>query len=187
MLAAHGSKEEKMRIFAFILTLSLVSGCATMNDAMTPSLAEFKDDFDGSMVVRQSPVSSSSSLSEGWHTLGFEWNQKTPDIIFITAGTNGIVNITDVVFNADGQIISSIKPASTITEYGQWSTRRFAMSWENFLKVANAKSVKMKVARINDYTVSSFGPNHSKAIVNTKIPPFVEKVRGLRSGVGKQN
>jgi hypothetical protein len=175
-----------VRVFAWILAISLVAGCATMNDALMPSLSVIKDDFNGSTIVRQYPVSSSSSLSEGWHTLGFEWIQKTPDTIFITAGTNGIVNITDVAFNADGQVISSIKPASTITEYGQWSTRRFAMSWEDFLKVANAKSVKMKVVRINDYTVSSFGFDHSEAIVNTKIPPFVEKVRELRSGVEKK-
>ncbi len=176
-----------MKRSVLVLAVLLVAGCATMNDAMTPSLSVIKDDFDGSLVLRQSPVSSSSSLGEGWHTLGFEWNQKNPDTVFITAGTNGIVNITDVAFNADGQVISSIKPASTITEYGQWSTRRFSMSWEDFLKIATAKSVKMKVVRINDYTVSSFGPEHSGAIVNTKIQPFVDKVRELRSIAGKQN
>jgi len=174
-----------MRNIVLMLVAVLVAGCASMNDAMTPSISITKDDFDGSLIVRQPPVSSSSSLSEGWHTLGFEWNQKNPDTIFITAGTNGTVNITDVAFNADGQVISSIKPASTITEYGQWSTRRFSMSWEDFLKVASAKSVKMKVVRINDYTVSSFGPEHSGAIVNTKIQPFVEKVVELKSTSGK--
>ena len=173
-----------MRVFAWVLAVFLVTGCATMNSALTPSLSVIKDDFDGSTIVRQSPVSSSSGLREGWHVLGFEWSQKTPDTIFITVGTNGIVNITDVAFNADGQVITNIKPASTITEYGQWSTRRFSMSWEDFMKLVNAKSVKMKVARINDYTVSSFGPGHSGAIVNTKLPPFVEMVRELRSGAG---
>jgi hypothetical protein len=48
-----------------------------------------KDDFDGSIIVRQTPVSASSSMSEAWHTLGFSWNQKTPNIIYITAGTVG--------------------------------------------------------------------------------------------------
>lgn len=176
-----------MRNAVLVLAVLLITGCATMNDAMTPSLSIIKDDFDGSLIVRQSPVSASSGFGEGWHTLGFEWNQKDPDTIFITVGANGIVNITDVAFNADGQVISNIKPASAITEYGQWSTRRFSMPWEDFLKIADAKSVKMKVVRINDYTVSSFGPDHSGAIVNTKIPPFVEKVRELRSARGKQN
>lgn len=174
-----------MKNILILLAVLLVAGCATMNDAMTPSLSVIKDDFDGSLVLRQSPVSSSSSLGEGWHTLGFEWNQKNPDTIFVTVGTNGIVNINGVAFNADGQIITNIKLASKITEYGQWSTRRFSMSWEDFLKIANAKSVKMKVVKINDYTVSSFGPEHSGAIVNTKISPFVTKVRELRSTGGK--
>lgn len=174
-----------MKHMTYLLMLLLFTGCASLNDSLTPSMSVMKDDFDGSIVVRQSPVSSSSGMSEGWHTLGFEWNQKSPDIIFITAGTNGTVNITDVEFNADGKIISDIKMASIITEYGKWSTRRFSMPWSDFLKIANAKSVKMKVVKLNSYTVSSFGSANSGAVVNTKIPPFVEKVRELRTGVTK--
>jgi len=169
-----------MKMVIYLLVALVFSGCASMNDSLTPSMSVVKDDFDGSIIVRQAPVSAASSMSEGWHTLGFEWNQKTPDIIYITAGTNGTVNITDVEFNADGNIISNIKTASTLTEYGKWSTRRFSMSWNDFLKITNAKSVKMKVVQINDYTVSSFGPENSGAIVNTKIPPFLKKVQELR-------
>jgi hypothetical protein len=61
--------------------------------------------------------------------------------------------------------------------------RRFAMSWQDFLKIANAKSVKMKLVRLDEYTVSSFGPEHP-AVVNTRVAPFVEKVRELRSIAG---
>jgi len=170
-----------LRAAVVLLGVLLSSGCASVNDAMTPSLSVFKDDFDGSTIVRQSPVSSSSSLSEGWHTLGFEWNQKTPDTVFITAGTNGITNVTDVAFNVDGQVISNIKPVSTITEYGSWSTRRFHMPLEDFLKVANGKSVKMKLTRNNDYSVSSFGTEVSGAVVSSKLPPFVGKLKELQS------
>jgi hypothetical protein len=162
------------------LVVCLLSACASMNDSMTPSAQTMKDDFDGSVVVRQEPVSSASSLSEAWQTLGFDWNQKTPDVVYVTAGAQGVVNITALAFNADGRIIDSIKPASALTEYGKWSTRRFAMTWQDFLVVANAKSVKMRVTRINDYTVSSFGPEHSGATVNSKIAPFVAKVSELR-------
>lgn len=170
----------KLRTIVTLVVL-FVSGCASMNDAMTPSLSVTKDDFDGTTIIRQSPVSSSSGLGEGWHTLGFEWSKKTPDTVFVTVGTNGIVNITDVAFNADGQIISNIKPASTITEYGQWSTRRFHMALDDFMKVANAKIVKMKVIRINDYSVSSFGTEVSGAVVNTKFQPFLSKLSELRA------
>ncbi len=169
-----------MKIIIYLIVAMVFFGCASINDSLTPSMSVVKDDFDGSIIVRQSPVSATSSMSEGWHTLGFEWNQKTSDIIYITAGTNGTVNITDVEFNADGNIISNIKTASTLTEYGKWSTRRFSMPWDDFLKITNAKSVKMKVVQINNYTVSSFGPANSGAIVNKKISPFLKKVQELR-------
>ena len=87
------------RIATMLLAGLLVAGCASMNNAMTPSSHVMTDDFDGTAIIRQAPVSSSSSLAEGWHTLGFEWGQKTPDLVFITAGTNGITNVTDVAFN----------------------------------------------------------------------------------------
>ncbi|HYS75009.1 MAG TPA: hypothetical protein VEM38_02815 [Burkholderiales bacterium] len=173
-----------------LLELALV-GCAAvptdvslLQDSAIPSLSVIKDEFDGSAIVQQVPVSSSSSLAEGWHALGFEWHQKTPEIIFVTAGAIGSVTLTDLAFNADGELISRIKPASAGTEYGSSSTRRFAMSWQDFLKIANAKSVKMKLVRLDEYTVSSFGPEHPEAVVNTRIAPFVEKVRELRSSAG---
>jgi len=131
--------------------------------------------------VRQQPVSAASGLSDAWHTLGFEWSQKTPNVVYVTAGVQGITNIFDLAFNADGQVVDNLKTASAQTEYGQWSTRRFAMSWGEFLSVANAKEVKMRVSRANDYTVSSFGPAHPNALVNTKLAPFVAKVRDLRA------
>lgn len=168
-------------------TIVLIAGCGAtgtaLNDAMSPSMQIFKDDFDGATIVRQEPVSAADGPSEAWHTLGFEWSQKTPDLIYITVGVHGVANITEVAFNADGQILENIKTASAHTEYGKWSTRRFVMPWPLFLAVANAKSVKMKVVRLNDYGVSSFGPNHSWAIVNSKIPPFVGKVHELRGTV----
>lgn len=174
-----------MKLFSYILVVLMFAGCASVNDSLTPPMSVNKDDFDGSIIVRQSPVSAASSISEGWHTLGFEWNQNSPNTIFITAGTNGSVNITDVQFNVDGKIISNIKTASTLTEYDKWSTRRFSMSWSDFLEIANAKSVKMKVVQINSYTVSSFGPEHSGAVVNAKIPPFIKKVQELLSGASQ--
>jgi hypothetical protein len=170
-----------MRLIALLSCALVTAGCASVRDSLTPSASVMKDDFDGATIVRQSPVSASGNISEGWHTLGFEWNQKTPDTVYIVAGTNGRVNVTEVAFNADGKVISQIQPASALTEYGSWSTRRFAMSWQDFLAIANAKSVKMRLVRINDYTVSSFGPDYPNALVNAKIPPFVTKVQELRS------
>lgn len=165
---------------AIAVSGSLLIGCAATNDALTPSLAVIKDDFDGKLIVRQEPVSSASSISEAWHTLGFDWTEKTPDTVYLTAGAKGIVNIEGLAFNADGRVYDNIKTASATTEYGQWSTRRFAISWNDFLAIANAKSVKMRISKINDYTVSSFGPAHP-ATVDSKIPPFVARVQELRA------
>lgn len=157
--------------------LFLISGCANFNDAMTPSLAVKTDQFDGSVIIVQPPISASSSLSEGWHTLGFEWNQKFPDEIFITVGVSDIDNVMGVKFNVDGKVITNIKDASTLTKYGDWSTRRFVMPISDFVKVAQGRDVKMKVMQIDTYSVSSFGSINSGAIVNAKFAPFIQKLK----------
>jgi hypothetical protein len=167
--------------------LALLAGCADMNDAMTPSLRAEKDNFDGATIVRQPSVGASSTLGEPRYTLGFDWNSRTPGIVYVTAGALGATAITALAFNADGQVIENLKEASVVTDrefsrYGTFAERRFAMSWEQFLAVVNARSVKMRVSRLNDYGVSSFGPDHFGAIVNTKLKPFAEKVGALRGG-----
>src|SRR5690606_34339929 len=107
------------------------------------------------------------------------------DTAFITVGTDGITNVTEVAFNVDGELVSSVETASAITKYGGGSTRRFQMPLTDFFKVASGKVVKMKVVRINDYSVSSFGSEVSGAIVNSKFAPFVAKVRELKGIVSK--
>jgi hypothetical protein len=170
-----------MGAFFRTLCVVLLVGCTSMNDALTPSLQLIKDDFDGAMIVRQAPVSAASGLGDAWHTLGFEWTQKTPNLVYVTAGVQGITNIYQLAFNADGRVIDNLNMASAQTDYSQWSTRRFSMTWDDFLAVANAKEVKMRVSRANEYTVSSFGPVHANALVNAKLVPFVAKVRDMRA------
>ena len=55
------------------------------------------------------------------------------------------------------------------------------MPLNEFLKVANAKVVKMKLTKLDSYSVSSFGTGVSGAVVNTKFPPFIEKVEAARN------
>ena len=170
---------------------ALLAGCASMNDSLTPSLRVEKDSFDGAVVARQPSVGASAEFAEARHMLAFDWNQRTPDIVYVTAGALGARAITGLAFNADGKMIDNLKEASYVTDrdvtrYGTTAERRFAMAWPDFLALVNARSVKMRVSRINDYTVSSFGPDHGGAIVNTKLLPFAEKVRELRAAVGRQ-
>lgn len=82
-------------------------------------------------------MSSSSKLTEHFHTLGFDWTSKTPNRVFLSAGAPGITNIYGLSFNVDGTLVSA-RLASNSTEYGDWSTRRFYVSYSDFVKLANA-------------------------------------------------
>lgn len=165
-----------MRILLLIIFSSFLISCANFNDAMTPSLTVKKDNFDGAITIKQPPVSSSSSMSEDWHTLGFSWTQNNPTVVYITVGVNGINNIEGVAFNIDGVFLNNIKLASSVTDYGDWSTRRFSMEAMDFEKLSKGNDVKMKVESIDTYTVSSFGSQNSGAIVNAKFSPFIEQL-----------
>lgn len=163
-------------IIVFLSYAFIFSGCASINQGLTPSAKTVASDFDDTIEVIQDSVSAASSLSEGWHTLGFRWSSKAPDIVFIKVGTKGIVNISAVAFNIDGNIIRIDKPASTLTDYGDWSTRQFSMSLEQFRQMAAAQTVKMKVVMIDKYSISSFGQSNPSAIVGGKFAPFLQQV-----------
>lgn len=168
--------------YAFALLAMLAAGCAPMKEALTPSTEVVKDEFDGSLLVRQPPAGAASGVREPWHTLGFEWSQKTPDTVYLMVGANGAGNISAVAFNADGRVIDNAKPVSAFADYSQVPTRRFSMPWSSFLALAEAGSVKMKIVRLDEYTVSSFGAKHESAAVNPRIASFVAKVREVRAG-----
>lgn len=170
----------KIKAFVAVFIL-LLTGCASMNDALTPSLQTKTDSFDNSLIISQAPVSASSSISEAWHTMGFEWNKKFPNVVFLTVGTNGITNVEGVAFNVDGKIIENIKEASVLTQYGDWSTRRLVMPMSDFITVAQGHDVKMKLIQIDSYSVSTFGSDHPGAIVNSKFNPFISKLKELNA------
>ena len=172
----------------------IASGCASMNDAMTPSAHIQKDEFDGSTIITQAPVSAAGSLSDAWNTMGFDWSSKTPDTVYVTIGVQGVSNISGVKFNADGAIIETAKPASVGTDYANatigmamngigdktTSTRRFAMPLSDFKTIATANDVRMRVEMINTYNVSKFGKANKNAIVNTKFGPFLKKIEAAK-------
>lgn len=165
----------------FALTAAiLLSGCADMMNSMTPGVKVIKSQFDGTTEIVQSSVSSSASLTEAWHTLGFRWNENAPENVFLVVGVHGVHNVTGVSFNADGNKIINIPTASTLTEYGKWSTRQFIMPLDSFRIIATANDVKMKVSQIDTYTVSSFGPTNKNAAINGKFIPFLAKIDEMK-------
>jgi len=168
----------------FVLGLATVAlvGCSTtqmarMSSSLTPSAKVVTDDFDGSTVVQQEPVNAGFG-----HALGFDWTSRLPESAFVTVQLFEIVNITGVQFNADGVIIDSPSPvdAATNFETGTYPTsrRRFEMPLKDFVKVATASDVRMKVSRMGEYTVTKIGPANGGLVVNTKFAPFLEKIRG---------
>src|SRR3954452_14919778 len=96
-----------LSFFASLVLLSLLVSCQDINSAITPGSKSMTDDFDGSKVITQAPVSSSSTLAEAWHTLGFDWSSKTPDRIFLTAGVQGTNNVFGLDFNVGGRVITA--------------------------------------------------------------------------------
>lgn len=69
---------------------------------------------------------------------------------------------------------------SDFTDYDQWSTRQFVVSYDDFIKITNGNVVKMKVSKIDTYQVSSFGKGVNGAIVNGKFAPFITQINLLR-------
>jgi len=165
-------------LFIVFLTSAVLPSCQSYNAAVTPSTKVTADNFDGSKVINQPPVSSSASLAEDWHTLGFDWNSRTPDKVFLTAGVQGINNVFGLAFNIAGKTITA-QPASLTTDYSAWSTRRFYVSYREFEAIATSPLVKMKVSGVNSYTVSSFGTS-TGALVGKKFPAFLEAVRASK-------
>ena len=166
--------------FLFVTIISFIcASCQSYNSAVTPKARVGIDSFDGSKTISQKPVSSASKLTESWHTLGFDWTSKNPNKVYLTAGVQGINNVFDLDFNVGGKVITANKASST-TEYGSTSTRRFYVSYNDFKAIATAPIVKMKVSGANDYGVSSFGTS-TKALVNTKFTPFLQQVQSLKN------
>lgn len=162
-------------IFSFACALFLF-GCTSFNAAMTPSTSSAVDPFDGSIVVTQPPVSASSSLGENFHSLGFAWSKKVPDEVVITVGAAGYRAITDVAFNADGKMITNAKAVHAVSRYeNSWTFRDYSMRLDDLLTIARAKSVKMKLQRVTESGVSSFGPAHG-ALVDVKLAEFIKEV-----------
>jgi hypothetical protein len=168
------------------LAVPILAACAATDETAPAGMRTFRDEYDGSTIVRQAPVGAGSSSTESWSALGFEWRSKFPDRVVVTAGTKGVVKIDAVAFDVDGEPVTGLKAVSEFTDHGdpgageRVSTRRFEMSWTEFVRMASAKSVRMRLVGASEILVTSFGATHYGAPVNAALPPFVASVRKLR-------
>lgn len=168
------------------LAVLMLTACATTDETALAALQTFKDDYDGATIVRQVPVAAGTSSTESWSALGFEWRSKFSDRVVVTAGTKGVVKIDEVAFDVDGEPVKGLKAVSEFTDHGgaaageRVSTRRFEMSWTEFVRMAAARSVRMRLVGASEIFVTSFGSTHFGAPVNAAFPPFVATVRRLR-------
>jgi hypothetical protein len=175
----------RVRAIFSALAVLACTACASVDE--TPSTAGprvFKDDYDGATIVRQAPVASGSGTT-GDNALGFEWKSKFPNRVILLAGTRGVIRITGLNLEIDGDA-TQVHVASELTEYGdasapeRWSMRRFEVSWADFKRMASARSVRMQVVGANEVFVTAFGKDALGAPVNRTLPPFFAKVRALR-------
>ena len=169
----------KLREFFLYMMILFFIGCAATNQALTPSVKTVVSDFDGSIEVFQKPVSAASGMKDSWNMLGFRWTSKEPNYVFLIVGLKGIVNISSVSFNIDGNIVRLDETARKFTDCNECknrkSTRQFSMLLSQFRVLASAKIVKMKIESKDTYYVSSFGQS-KRATVGGKFAPFLQQV-----------
>jgi hypothetical protein len=167
-----------MKRIAFVTSLLVLAGCASLS--LVPGPEVLTDPYDGAKIIRQTAASASASaFGDNAHQLGFEWYARTPDRVYLEVSVPGITNITGVAFRVGPEEIVG-EAASAITDYGSFSTRRFSVSMSDFRKLANAPAVKMKVLRINRYTVSEFGSEREAVAVSSKFLPFLAKIAEVK-------
>ena len=176
------------KIFLMSLLIGLC-GCAA-NDALTPSSSLKVDDFDGTKMIYQPPVSAAASMMEGWNMLGMSWSERLPnEVILIAGASNAAISIKDAMFNVDGTIITA-KPTGDLTSREYFdsfklppqSTKPFIISLEDFVLLANAKTVKMRITTYKgESSTSTFGSDHPNAIVQTKLQKFLANLKEAKA------
>jgi hypothetical protein len=173
---------------AILLAIGLlVTGCSdSIVNAMTPGPTVDQDNFDDTRIVLQPPVGSALFSDDAWTMMGFEWQERNPDMVFVKVGMSGIINITGLELKADGAKIVGIQRTNTITDFdtNSFSWSRFRIPIGEFVKIASAADVRMRITLLDQYTVSRFGSGYSPSpVVNTKFAPFLAKVAEFRGGL----
>jgi hypothetical protein len=169
-------------LYSLIITFCLtIAGCASVGDALTPS-STIMDLGSAKLVSQQvAPVSSTAN-----HGLGFMWATTTPDTVIIEAKVHSSIGgylgskPTDVVFDADGKTITCASKQNKI-EGGIESTV-FSVSMDEFLAIANAKIVTMRITQYDKNTESKFGTEIPESFIGSRFQEFLTKIHEVRDG-----
>lgn|GEM_PF-3279103 len=173
-------------LVGILLILMLLTSCTlfeTLNDSITSGLRVSQDSYDDATLLTQ-PLVSAGHHSEPWHMLGFIWKANIPDRVLLIAGTFGVQAITGLEFKIDDtQDIISPKLATQALTQIHWpeseldvvttSSKIFAVTYDDFVKLAKANKVRMKLNSIDTYTVSTFGKQVGYRTINAKFNKFV--------------
>jgi hypothetical protein len=175
----------KLNMVIVILGLLCVSGCVSVGDALSPSASIIRDDNGSKVAVWQPPVGSYSSPSDDQHGLGFWWSRTNPDVVTLEATVCSLAGavkndcgssfVNDVSFDADGQSISTLAETKTTG-----AAQKFRISRGDFVRIASAKKVLMKVHRRGEQTISTFGTEFPGALVNNRFPPFLAMIQEIQ-------
>lgn len=172
-------KEKTMKklVLAAIVTAMSMTGCAQMNNAITPSVDVAQDEFTGATVVTQDVVSATDSMTDGWNLLGFIWNSYRPDYVYINAGvTDSPVNIKDTKFKVGNDFIQCKKTDQIFTSFQKTgSIKQCYMPLSDFKRIATADKVMLRIETGDGMSTSSFGAG-SSATVSSKFVPFLAAI-----------
>lgn len=168
-----------------ILGLMSVSGCVSVGDALSPSTSIIRDDHGSKVGVWQVPVGSYSSPSDNKHGLGFSWWRSSPDVVTLEATVYSMAGaitrdcgssfVNEVSFDADGQTILTLAETKTTG-----AAQKFRIPMGDFVRIASAKNVLMKVRRRGEQTISTFGAEIPGALVNNRFSPFLAMIQEIQ-------
>lgn len=111
--------------------------------------------FDGTKEVTLKPYGTSSCIGFGKTciSVGALWRSASPEVVALDLHTLGVfVNMTDLAFNIDGQIVKANKATlafdHTLTGNYKQSFQRFIITKADFDKILSAQKVWLKVSLI---------------------------------------
>lgn len=174
------------RYFLIAITILLLTSCASMNNAFTPSPRIVTDKYDGTQYVAQPEVAAGLQMFD--HTASLRWTTKAPDRVYIVVGVNGLRSIDGVRFKLDDTEIIA-QQSDYITDFDssyqtgiQRSRKQYSIKLSELRLMLSSESLKLRISDIrNNYTVSNLGSPSGAVPLRLKLADFIALVDQLRA------